>query len=287
MRLLSEKVVASPVVKWVGGKRQLQSRIIPILKSAPLDVDYTYFEPFMGGGAIYFSLQPQRAVLGDINKGLVNLYRVICVSEKEFKAACALLETKYNQLGPEKQSFFYYQIREKYNAQPREGLEAAVNFIFLNKTCFNGMYRENRSGSFNVPYGNRKNISLLEESNLSSVSEMLKKAEIINGSYLETTSSASEGDLVYFDPPYIPISETASFTSYTSDGFDHFAQVQLRNTVTKLSKKGVYIAMSNSSSPLVHDLYQGFNFHELSAARNISATNTGRKSVLELLITNF
>lgn len=274
---------AQPLVKWAGGKRQLQERLLATFP----DFTGTYFEPFLGGAAIFFALNPKKAVLSDVNEGLVNLYKCVQDDYLAVLAEAQKLEKKYNKLDLDGQSELFYKTRESYNSSERKGLKNAVDFLLLNKAGFNGIYRENSSGGFNVPFGKRSSLVLATASNLELAAKSLQKAKISIQGFEKVESVAKAGDLVYFDPPYVPLSITSAFTSYSKDGFGEAHQVELSRVFRELSEKGVHVALSNSKTPLVEKLYQGFKLHELSATRQISAKNSGRNSVTELLVTNF
>ena len=274
---------AQPLVKWAGGKRQLQERILSTFPS----FTGTYFEPFLGGAAIFFALNPKKAVLSDVNEGLVNLYKCVQADHLEVLAECKKLESKYNKLDLDGQSELFYKIRETYNSNERSGVKTAAHFLLLNKAGFNGIYRENASGGFNVPFGKRNNLVLATVSNLELVAKALKKAKISLQGYENVESAAQPGDLVYFDPPYVPLSITSAFTSYSKGGFGEAHQIELARVFRALSEEGVHVALSNSKTPLVEKLYKGFKLQELSATRQISARTSGRASVTELLVTNF
>jgi len=274
---------AQPLVKWAGGKRQLQERILATFPA----FTGTYFEPFLGGAAIFFALNPKKAVLSDVNEGLVNLYKCVQDDYLAVLAEARKLEKKYNKLDLDGQSELFYKTRESYNSSERKGLKNAVDFLLLNKAGFNGIYRENASGGFNVPFGKRSNLVLATASNLELAAKSLKKAKILTQGFEKVESTAIAGDLVYFDPPYVPLSITSAFTSYSKGGFGEAHQVELSRVFRELSDKGVHVALSNSKTPLIEKLYGGFKLHELSATRQISAKTAGRNSVTELLVTNF
>jgi DNA adenine methylase len=274
---------AQPLVKWAGGKRQLQERILATFP----DFTGTYFEPFLGGAAIFFALNPRKAVLSDVNEGLVNLYKCVQDDYLAVFAEAQKLEKKYNKLDLGGQSELFYKTRESYNSSARKGLKDAVEFLLLNKAGFNGIYRENASGGFNVPFGKRSNLVLATSSNLELAANSLQKAKISVQGFEKVESTAKAGDLVYFDPPYVPLSITSAFTSYAKGGFGEAHQVELARVFRVLSGRGVHVALSNSKTPFVEKLYKGFKLHELSATRQISARTSGRSSVMELLVTNF
>jgi DNA adenine methylase len=282
-----KELSAVPVVKWVGGKRQLQGKIVPNLTKV-LSINNTYFEPFLGGGAIFFGLQPANAFLSDINAGLINLYENIRDQVELFLEATEQIEKSYNSLGAEEKESFFYKVRENYNKSKRTGLSQAVNFLYLNKAGFNGIYRENLNGAFNVPFGRKAKISLGEESNFRSVSEIFKTVVLENKPFEVLADKVKPGDLVYFDPPYVPLSETSAFTSYSAGGFGMKEQIQLRDLFVQLDKAGVNVVMSNSSAPVIRDeLYKGYAFTEIQASRNVSASARGRAAVTELIVSNF
>jgi DNA adenine methylase len=274
---------AQPLVKWAGGKRQLQERILATFPA----FTGTYFEPFLGGAAIFFALNPKKAVLTDVNEGLVNLYKCVQDDYLAVLAEAQKLEKKYNKLDLDGQSELFYKTRASYNSNDRKGLKNAVDFLLLNKAGFNGIYRENASGGFNVPFGKRSHLVLATQSNLELAAKSLQKARISIQGFENVESTAKAGDLVYFDPPYVPLSITSSFANYAKGGFGETHQVELARVFKALSAKGVHVALSNSHTPLVEKLYKGFTLHELSATRQISAKTSGRNSVTELLVTNF
>jgi DNA adenine methylase len=270
-----------PIVKWVGGKRQLQDSILERIG----DNFGTYFEPFFGGGAILFALNPAKAEISDVNQGLVNLYSAIKFSPVEFMDQASQLEKKYNELNDlEKKQEFFYVNRDAYNSTERVGNEQAARFLFLNKSCFNGMYRENSKGLFNVPFGKRAILNLYEAANVNAVSSSLQGVGLNLQSYAETIADAKAGDVVYFDPPYIPLTVTSAFTSYTAEGFGMDAQVELANIFRELDSKGVRVLLSNSSAPVMNELYEGYKLTPLSANRAISAKAPGRAKVTEYLV---
>lgn len=277
----------APLVKWVGGKRQLQDRILPVLTK---DTDFskaTYFEPFFGGGAMLFALQPDKAVFSDLNVGLVNMYATVRDMPNEFVNALTAYESRYNHLNAQEQKDFYLTERSIFNTESRSGLQMAARFVFLNKAGFNGMYRENASGGFNIPFGKRRVISLGSPENVLAVSRALAKTQMFTQDYKETVQSAVAGDVVYFDPPYAPLTATSAFTDYLADGFGPEDQEKLKDLALELTKKEVRVVISNSSAELIRELYSGFEIEDLDATRAISASTAGRTPVTELLINNF
>jgi DNA adenine methylase len=260
-----------PFLKWAGGKRQL---LPSLLRYAPRDAA-TYFEPFIGGGALFFALQPKRAVLADVNERLIRTYRGVKNNVDE--VIRQLKDFKYT---PE----FFYRFREK-DIDAGTDADVAAWFIYLNKTGFNGLYRVNRENRFNVPFGRYVNPTICDEGTLRACSAALANAELLIEDFASVIKEAKRGDFVYFDPPYVPLSATSSFTSYTSQGFDHEQQKRLRDTARKLKKRGVRVLLSNSSAPSVRELYaDGFDITEVSATRLVNSKASARGAIVELLI---
>jgi DNA adenine methylase len=268
---------ARPFLKWVGGKRA----VVPeLLKHVPARYN-TYREPFVGGGALFFALRPARAVLSDLNETLVKTYRAVRDSPAEL---CDLLRagaTQYEQYGAD----FYYHVR-KFDLAANDVTTAAW-MIFLNKTGFNGIYRVNKSGQFNVPHGRHKNLTICDEPNIRACSEALRGAEIRHADFRAVESEAAPGDLVYFDPPYVPLTDTADFTSYTKEGFGPRDQLDLRDVAWRLKQRGVYVILSNSSGAGVAELYaeKGFTLREIDVRRSINSDTSARGPVKEYVIT--
>jgi DNA adenine methylase len=266
---------AQPFLKWVGGK----SRLIPQYQPhfpAKFDI---YFEPFLGGGAVFFHLNPRTAMISDLNPELINTYN--CIGEN-LEELIALLQKHKASHSAE----YYQKIRM---GNPRDRTERAARFIYLNKTCFNALYRVNKAGQFNVPMGKYKNPGICNEPVLRAASEVLQSESIAcyNQPYTNVQIYAGKGDFVYFDPPYHPISETSKFTSYTKDSFGKEDQVILRDLFAELARKGVKVMLSNSYCDFVKDLYRDFSIHEITAARSINCNRTKRGAIKELLITSY
>lgn len=273
-----------PILKWAGGKGSILSQLKPLF---PQDFN-KYYEPFFGGGAVFFSLDTESvAQINDINLALTNLYQKIKDEPKAVISGLRKIEEEYSSTDDIGQKELYYTVRERYNQNSRSTVESAIHFVFLNRTCFNGLYRENKKGSFNVPFGAYKNPRICDEDGICSVSRKLKKCFITNVGFAAAVKDASEGDFVYFDPPYVPLSQTSSFTSYSSGGFGIAEQKELATLYRELDKRGCYVALSNSDTTLVRELYDGFNFHTIEAQRNISARGEKRGKVTELLVTNY
>lgn len=268
---------AKPFVKWVGGKGQLLPQL---MRKLPTKYG-RYFEPFIGGGALFFALAPKRAHLFDINEELINTYVVIRDRVEEL-----IKELKKHKYDEE----YFYEVRSWDRERSFAKLspaKRAARFIYLNKTCFNGLYRVNSKGYFNVPFGDYKNPTILDQENLRRCSQALKGAAIEVASYLSVESRVRKGDFVYFDPPYAPLSATSNFTTYTAVGFEGSDQQQLRDLVVRLSKKGVFVMLSNSSAPLILDLYANFAIELVDANRSINSRGQARGPVKEVLVTNF
>jgi DNA adenine methylase len=240
-----------------------------------------YIEPFVGGGAFFFSLGAEQALIADTNAELILTYETI--RDEVEGLAAELAKHRY-----EREYFLSvrdWDRRPDFAELPRA--VRAARFIFLNKTCFNGLYRVNSKGHFNVPFGSYSNPRILDRPNLVACSRALAKTEIVRADYLALEEQISEGDFVYFDPPYAPLSATSSFTSYTSDGFDANDQVALRDLCVRLDQKGVLFMLSNSSSLWIRELYNRFSVHNVSAPRAINAKAAGRGPVDEIVVTNY
>ena len=266
-----------PIVKWVGGKRQLMFELI---KNMPKSYN-RYFEPFIGGGALFFELQPQNGYISDMNEELINLYTV--VKDDVYKLIDDLNKHKVSKE-------YFLKIRnldrtEKYNSL--SDVKKASRFIYLNRTCFNGMYRVNSQGQFNVPFGNYKNPRIVDAENLINCSKLLKNTEICCADFSEILNKVQKGDFVYFDPPYVPLNETSSFTSYTKDGFDLDMQFKLRDVCDELDSMGVMFMLSNSDTKLVNELYSSYEIKKVFASRAINANGNGRGKITEVLVRNY
>ena len=273
-----------PFVKWVGGKRQLLKQFKLMSLYPPEDFNPSkskYFEPFVGGGAVFFDLLPQKAVLSDMNEELVVTYNVIKNNVKDLIKS--LKKHKHNK-------DYFLELRTK---DPKKlfDVEIASRFIYLNKTCFNGMYRVNKSGGFNVPFGSQKNPLICDQENLLKVSKSLKKIKIVNRDYKEVLKEAKKGDFIYFDPPYYPLNRTSSFTGYTADGFFEKEQEELRDTYFELHKRGCFVMLSNSNTDFIKRLYSGLDkkikIHKVKANRMINSKGTGRGKIKEILVINY
>lgn len=271
-----------PFVKWAGGKRQI---IDKLKKYVPDEYD-TYYEPFVGGGALLFELAPKKAVINDLNEELMNVYNCLC-NEEKFKKMCNLL----NHYEAEHSEEFYYEIRNKdknKNAYNRlSDYTKAARTIYLNKACFNGLYRVNSKNEFNVPFGKKTKINTYEGSNLITVSNYLTMNDIKIQSvdFEESLKTAKKGDFVYIDPPYD--SDTSTFNNYTEDGFGKEEQRRLAQVYKDLDKRGVYVMLSNHNTTLINELYKDYHIHIIEAKRNINANGKKRGKVEEVIITNY
>ena len=271
-----------PFVKWVGGKRQL---IHEIKKRVPKEFNI-YYEPFIGGGALFFELQPKIAVINDYNDELINIYRVLSLKDKTNK----LIQKLKNHEEKNNKEYFYEvrswdRNREEYNKL--NDIEKATRTIYLNKTCFNGIYRVNSKNEFNVPFNNSKNINTFDNSNFKAINDYFNNnITIINGDFEEAVKGAKKGDFVYFDPPYDNLKDD-TFTSYTENGFDKKGQVRLFNCFEKLDKMGVYVMLSNHNTSFINDLYKNYNIKVVNAKRSINSNGNKRGNVEETIITNY
>ncbi len=261
---------ARPFIKWVGGKRQLLPELV-----ARMPKEFgTYHEPFVGGGALFFEVRPKMAVLSDVNVRLVRTYRGVRDNVNE---VIRLLKT-YPHDKP-----FFLRMREQ-DIDAGTDAEVAAWFIYLNKTCFNGLYRVNKKGGFNVPFGDFKNPTICDEDNLRACSEALQTTRIVCGDFSGVLLRASPGDFVYMDSPYVPLSATSSFTSYTEKGFGPDDQKLLRDVAVKLKQRSAHVLLSNSSAGMVRELYKDFVVEEVMAKRSVNCQGAGRGNIAELLI---
>ena len=272
--------LASPIVKWVGGKRQLLDRLMPLLPAT-----YTsYCEPFVGGGAVLFALQPTNAVINDINSELIGVYRAIRDDiDALIKRLAKFENTKecfYTVRSWDRDASIYNQLSD---------IDKAARVIFLNKTCYNGLYRVNSAGEFNTPFGRYKNPNIVNESMLRAVHDYFNMANvtILNGSYYEAVQDLPEDSFVYLDPPYDPISVTASFTGYNAGGFSREDQVALRDCCRQLDAVGIKFMLSNSATEFIQDIYQEFNITFVPAKRAINSVGAKRGCVDEVVVRNY
>ena len=275
---------ARPFVKWVGGK----ARLIPELSKYFPKSYKTYYEPFVGGGAVFFHLTPNYAHISDLNPTLISAYLTIKNNVSSLIKALDELQYYYHGLAKlDDKKTYFLELRNEYNRLSPNDFRKSVLLIFLNKTCFNGMYRENSKGGFNVPFGQHDKPTICDKKNLLEVSKVLSDIKISCSSYQNTTKNAVKDDFVYFDPPYNPMSKTSSFTSYQAGGFSFKDQELLRNEFKRLSDLGCNVMLSNSDTPLINELYKEFNIQKIYAARSINSKGSGRGKVPEVVITNY
>lgn len=284
-QLISEK--PKPFVKWVGGKRQLLEQFKKMNLYPPEKFDPKtgrYFEPFVGGGAVFFDLLPKRAFLSDLNNELVVTYNVI---KNDTESLIKSLKKHQNT------KEYFLKIRAK-DINKLSDLEIASRFIYLNRTCFNGLYRVNLHGGFNVPFAGNKNPLICDEINLRKISKALKYVEIKKQDYKEVLKKAKKGDFIYFDPPYYPINKTSSFTSYTKEAFLEKEQIELRDTFAKLTRRGCFVMLSNSDTPFINKIYKEIKIKgklirvtQVYAGRAINSDASKRGKITEVLITNY
>lgn len=273
-----------PFIKWVGGKSKLLPQLGPL---QPTSFN-RYYEPFIGGGAMFFSLSPQHATINDLNPHLVNLYIQVRDNLDMLLAKTKEILDVYLELAEEAQNSFYLLLRDEFNQRTDDDVWGAALFIFLNKTCYNGVYRENANGKFNVPFGRRKSVSLHDLENIRLASSALKNATIKNGSYEHALEGASKGDFIYLDPPYVPLGpDGKNFTQYTGSNFNMNEHLKLYDLFKLLDQKGCYVMMSNSDTPVVRDLYCEFNQSSVLAERAVNCKAQGRGKISELVITNY
>lgn len=281
MIMEEEKVKLKPITKWVGGKRQL----LPALNRFRPNNFHKYYEPFVGGGAFLFDLAPNSAVINDQNFELMNVYRVIKDRPNE------LIEIlKEHQQNNSKE--YYLNIR----SADRDGrinnmnyVQRAARILYMLRVDFNGMYRVNRKGQFNVPYGKYKNPKIVNSSEIINVSNFFNNNNItiLDGDFIDALDTVKKGDFVYFDPPYIPLSATSNFTSYTSDGFDYNDQIRLKEAFFRLDAQGIKVMLSNSDTEITRNLYKNAKLHKVQAGRAINSNAALRGKVNELIITNY
>jgi DNA adenine methylase len=260
-------------LKWAGGKSQLLEAYSPFL---PPEFG-TYIEPFLGGGAMFFRLQPSRGILSDANRELIETYQVV---KSQVVKLIASLRRHQNERD------HYYAVRAKHPSRLTK-VQRASRFVFLNRTCYNGLYRVNRQGRFNVPFGSYVHPTICDEPTLRAASRALRHATLQCSDFEKTLELGTRGDLVYLDPPYHPLSATSSFTSYFKDPFGEDEQRRLAAAYQRLDQRGCQLMLSNSDTPLVRSLYAGYRLIPLQARRAISCKGDGRGPVSELLILNY
>lgn len=277
--------LVKPFLKWAGGKRQLLPEIRRYL---PQKIQGRYYEPFVGAGALFFALQPEKATINDRNFELINCYEVIRDALEDLLEELTYHQSRYSK-------DYYYEVRawdrQKDYHKNRSPIARAGRMIFLNKTCYNGLFRVNSRGEFNVPFGSRKNPNLFDEAVLRSVSQYLQcqgdRIEILNKDFEDALKSAKAGDFVYFDPPYDPVSTTASFTGYDANGFNRDEQRRLKEVVDDLHHRGCLFLLSNAYTDFIEDLYRKYYTFKISATRAINSNTLKRGKVNEILVKNY
>jgi DNA adenine methylase len=266
-----------PFLKWAGGKSQLIAQYEPYLP--PPEAIRCYYEPFLGSAALFFHLQPARAQLSDRNEKLIELY---CVVRDQLEQMTPVLSRHQNDRD------YFYQIRSL-DPDRLTQVERAARLVYLNRTCYNGLYRENDQGEFNVPFGRYQNPRICDVPRLQAASRALQSAELCTADFDDAVALAGAGDFVYFDPPYVPVSRTSNFTSYHRLGFSEADHRRLADSFHTLTARGCSAMLSNSSADLVYELYEGHGYRliEVQARRSINSKRNGRGPVTELLILNY
>jgi DNA adenine methylase len=291
---------AKPFVKWVGGKTQLIDKIEKFLPDKFSDLrDVTYIEPFVGGGAVLFWILQKyqnikKAIINDINPDLTTAYKTIKETPTELVRLLQQIQDEYLKLSEEKRKAYFLSKRERFNSKTLDAVENTALFIFLNRTCFNGLYRVNSKGLFNVPFGRYANPKICDEQTIFADSEILQKVEILTGDFEDSLKYASFNTLFYCDPPYKPLSETSSFTSYAKENFNDSEQIRLKDFCIKIENLGYSFILSNSDlkgknpeDNFFDDLYKEFTIQRVTAIRMVNSNPEKRGKLSELLIRNF
>ncbi len=292
---------AKPFVKWVGGKGQLLEQLSNLLpKDFSMRTDITYVEPFVGGGAMLFhmlSTYPniKKAIINDLNKDLITTYKVVKNKPNELINALRVIQKEYrSQRNNDERKAYYLEKRQRYNLHQESEVETAALFIFLNRTCFNGLYRVNSKGGYNVPFGKAVNPLICDEETIRMDSKLLQKVEILNGDFEALEKYVTSSSFFYFDPPYRPLTQTASFTAYSKDGFGDDQQKRLAEFCRRLDKEGHLWLLSNSDPHNVNpqdmffeEIFKGFEINKVFAARMINSKADGRGKITELAIRNY
>lgn len=290
-----------PFIKWVGGKSQLIEQLefrLPNDFNAWNDV--TYIEPFVGGGAMLFHMLQRfpcitKAVINDINPDLITCYRTVRDNPRQLVESLKYIEDEYYSLNnDDDRKEFFLSVREKYNTKELDDVDNSTNFIFLNRTCFNGLYRVNKSGMFNVPFGRYANPTICDSDTIIKDSELLQGVEILNGDFESTIEYASGNTLFYFDPPYRPLSDTSAFKEYSKDGFNDLEQVRLKNYCDTINTAGFSFMLSNSdckgengNDGFFDVLYSNYDIVRVLASRSINSNPAKRGKLTEILVRNF
>lgn len=295
-----KKIELKPFVKWVGGKGQLIEQLEKHIPTDGEKVLTKYAEPFVGGGALLFNILSKynfdQIYIGDINKELINAYNVVKNNVEELISKLVEMQKTFIPLDENARKIYYYNARDKFNSlvlNENTAIEKASLFIFLNKTCFNGLYRVNKKGQFNVPMGAYKNPTICDENNLRNIAEALKNVNIVCADYSLSKDFIDKDTFVYLDPPYRPISKTASFTSYNADCFDDNEQIRLARFIDEINLSGAKIMLSNSDPQNINpedtffeELYKAYTINKVDATRAINSKGNSRGKIKELLICN-
>ena len=292
--------LSKPFLKWAGGKGQLLNKFKELYPQELINGEIKiYIEPFVGGGAVLFDIlqnyQIEKAYINDINKELINCYRCIKANAEEVIKQLDILEKEY--LTSEDRAIYFYKVRDRYNEiqlNAHYDFEKCADFIFLNKTCFNGLYRVNKDGKFNVPHGKYKNPLICDKENLRSCSNLLQKVEISCGNYEEILEKVGNNTFLYFDPPYRPLIENNSFVSYDKSGFDDNDQIKLAENYKALDDKNCLLMLSNSDPKNINeednffdDIYKGFEIERVFAKRMINSSASKRGDITEIIVMNY
>ncbi|MCI8621481.1 MAG: DNA adenine methylase [Clostridia bacterium] len=292
-----------PFVKWAGGKGSLISQLSNFYPDGLENGDIErYIEPFVGGGAVLIDIlqkyKVQEAYAFDINIDLINAYNVIKNDIEDLILRLKQLEVEYLGLGQEERKNYFYNIRDEYNRYTLKenelNVQRATEFIYLNRTCFNGLYRVNKEGKFNVPFGSYKRPTICDEGNLEKLSNLIQNVIFKYGDYRGSIEYITENTFIYFDPPYRPLNETSSFTSYAKENFNDQNQIELGMFYRELNEQNAKLMLSNSNPKNIDaedvffdNIYQGFNINEIYASRMINANSNGRGKISEILVTNY
>lgn len=269
-------------LKWVGGKKRIAQEIVSVF---PEEFE-NYFEPFLGGASVFLEANPKKAFLSDLNGSLINYYQALKTHPEQLMREARHLENTFNSLSNlARKKELFYKIRADFNKESHApGVLNAARFLFLNKTAFNGLYRENSRGEFNVPFNNKENLVLIEEEVFFANHEAFQQVKLAQSSFVSAVDKVGSGDLVYFDPPYVPLSSTSAFTDYTKSSFGPEAQLKLRDLAKELVAKGATVVLSNSFTKEVQELYKDFELREITIRRLVAASSSSRGSVSEYLI---
>ena len=277
---MAKNILVAPVVKWVGGKRQLLDEIKLLL---PKHIT-SYCEPFFGGGAVLFSLQPKKAIINDLNSDLISMYEVIRDNVEEL-----ILDLQKHKNTPE----YFYAMRDRdRNKKAYDNMtkiERASRLLYLNKTCYNGLFRVNTAGEFNSPFGHYKNPTIVNAPVLRAVNKYFQAntIEFCNEDFATILAKVKKGTFVYLDPPYDPVSDTSSFTGYNKGGFDREEQIRLKNCCEELNRRGIKFMLSNSATDFIKNLYREYTIAVVKAKRAINADPNKRGEIEEVIITNY